>query len=127
MVERTQKLITFGSPLDKTAFLFRNQSNHVKDPLREQMVSAFQPLILDYTAFRKPHFWTNLWSPLDVISGSLEYYDVPVALSANYPRASNDPRRVENLKDPAATIPLAAHVQYWKGDLLAKTLYAAVR
>jgi hypothetical protein len=138
VVERTQKLITFGSPLDKTAFLFRNQSNHVKDPLREQMVSAFQPLILDYTAFRKPHFWTNLWSSLDVISGSLEYYDVPVLepgavldtadpLGANYPRASNDPRRVENLKDPAATIPLAAHVQYWKGDLLAKTLYAAVR
>ena len=138
VVERTKKLITFGSPLDKTAFLFRNQSNHVKDPLREQMASAFQPLILDYATFRKPHFWTNLWSPMDVVSGSLEYYDVPVLdpgaaldptdpLGTNYPRASNDPRRVENIKDPAATIPLAAHVQYWTGELLAKTLYAAVR
>ncbi len=136
--ERTKKLITFGSPLDKTAFLFRNQSNHVKDPLREQMACAFQPLILDYATFRKPHFWTNLWSPLDVVSGSLEYYDVPALdpgaaldpadpLGTSYPRASNDPRRVENLKDPAATIPLIAHVQYWEGNLLAKTLYAAVQ
>jgi hypothetical protein len=138
VVERTTKLITFGSPLDKTAFLFRNQSNHVKDPLREQMVSAFQPLILNYATFRKPYFWTNLWSPLDVISGSLEYYDVPVVapgealdpaetLGAGYPREIDDPRRIENLRDPAATIPLAAHVQYWTGDLLAKTLYAAVK
>lgn len=138
VMERTKKLITFGSPLDKTAFMFRNQSNHVKDPLREQMVSAFQPLILDYAKFRKPHFWTNLWSPLDVVSGSLEYYDVPVVepgqaldsiepLGADYPRASDDPRRVENLKDPAGTVPVLAHVQYWSGDLLAKTLYEAVQ
>ncbi len=74
---RTHRLITFGSPLDKTAFLFRNQSNHVKDPLREQMASTYQPLILDYDRFRKPDFWINLWSPLDIISGSLEYYDFP--------------------------------------------------
>jgi hypothetical protein len=137
VVERTRKLITFGSPLDKTAFLFRNQSNHVKDPLREQMASAFQPLILDYAVFRKPHFWTNLWSPLDVVSGSLDYYDAPPLspgqtpdptepLGASYPDA-RDPRRVENLKDPAGTIPLVAHVQYWAGDLLAKTLYEAVQ
>ena len=137
VVERTKKLITFGSPLDKTAFLFRNQSNHVKDPLREQMASAFQPLILDYAVFRKPHFWTNLWSPLDVVSGSLDYYDAPPIpsgqtpdpiepLGASYP-APNDPRRVENLKDPAGTVFLMAHVQYWAGDLLAQTLYEAVQ
>lgn len=138
VVERTAKLITFGSPLDKTAFLFRNQSNHVKDPLREQMASAFQPLILDYDKFRKPYLWTNLWSPLDIISGSLEYYDVPALtpdgapvpddpLGASYPGNKNDSRRVENLSDPAGTIPLLAHVQYWSGSLLAKTLYAAVK
>jgi hypothetical protein len=137
VVERTKKLITFGSPLDKTAFLFRNQSNHVKDPLREQMVSAFQPLILNYEEFRKPDFWTNLWSPLDIVSGSLDYYDAPPLapghkpdptdpLATSYP-APHDPRRVDNLKDPAGTIPIMAHVQYWAGDLLAQTLYAAVQ
>jgi kynureninase len=48
-------------------------------------------------------------------------------LGEDYPREIDDPRRIENLRDPAATIPLAAHVQYWTGDLLAKTLYAAVK
>jgi len=121
VVARTTKLITFGSPLDKTAFLFRNQSNHVKDPLREQMASSIQPLILDYPSFRRPNLWTNLWSPLDVISGSLQYYDLPAMQQTQSPLA------VENLKDPAGTIPFAAHVQYWTGNLLATTLYEAVK
>jgi hypothetical protein len=47
VLARTSHLITFGSPLDKTAFLFRNQSNHPKDPLREQLAAGFQPLIVD--------------------------------------------------------------------------------
>jgi len=121
VVARTTKLITFGSPLDKTAFLFRNQSNHIKDPLREQMASSVQPLILDYPAFRRPNLWTNLWSPLDVISGSLQYYDLPAMQQTQSPLA------VQNLKDPAGTLPFAAHVQYWTGDLLATTLYEAVK
>ena len=83
---RTTRLITFGSPLDKTAFLFRNQSNHVKDPLREQMACAFQPLILDYEGIRKkPGFWINLWSPMDIISGSLDYYDAPTPQPGELP------------------------------------------
>lgn len=120
VAERTSKLITFGSPLDKTAFLFRNQTNHVKDPLREQMVTAFQPLILDYDRFRKPHFWTNLWSPLDIISGSLEYYDV-------HDGSVPDELLVTNLRDPAGTIPIVAHVQYWEGEVLGRVLYDAVK
>ena len=48
-------------------------------------------------------------------------------LGAGCPRQKDDPRRVENLRDPEATIPFVAHVQYWSGDLLAKTLYDAVK
>lgn len=119
VLARTSKLVTFGSPLDKTAFLFRNQSNHPKDPLREQMVSAMQPLILDARFRSKPGFWTNIHSPKDVISGELNYYDLPHSQQeAPYP--------VENLIDPQASIPFYAHVQYWSGTLLAKTLYNAV-
>jgi hypothetical protein len=120
VVERTTNLITFGSPLDKTAFLFRNQSNHISDPLREQMAAASQPLILSYRDYRKPLFWTNLWSHADIISGSLGYYDADDVLQ-------NDPLHVQNLNDPAARIPLYAHVQYWTGELLANTLYNAVK
>jgi hypothetical protein len=120
VLERTSKLITFGSPLDKTAFLFRNQSNDPRDPLREQMVSSLQPLILDKRFRSKPDFWTNLYSRMDIISGKLDYYDLPgTSGSAPYP--------VVNLPDPDASIPFYAHVQYWNGTLLAKTLYDAVQ
>lgn len=117
-VERTTHLITFGSPLDKTAFLFRNQSNHVKDPVREQMAAGMQPLIRSYAEFRKRLMWINLWSKMDIISGELNYYDVCPA---------SDRLHVQNHQDPGANIPLAAHTQYWDGKLLAEVLYEAVK
>lgn len=120
VVDRTKHLITFGSPLDKTAFLFRNQSNHIEDPLREQMAAASQPLILDYERYRANLAWTNLWSRRDIISGSLDYYDADNI-------APNDPLHIQNMEDTGASIPLYAHVQYWKGRRLAALLYDAVR
>src|SRR6185295_15762857 len=45
VLARTPALITFGSPLDKTAFIFRMQR---EDWIREQMAAAMQPLIVDY-------------------------------------------------------------------------------
>jgi hypothetical protein len=117
-VERTTHLITFGSPLDKTAFLFRNQSNHIADPIREQMAAGFQPLIRCYDPFRRRLKWINLWSKMDIISGELNYYDVV---------PESDPLHVQNKQDPDAHTPLAAHVQYWNGKLLAETLYDAVK
>ncbi len=120
VVERTRALITFGSPLDKTAFLFRNQPNHLEDPLREQMVAGSQPLILDYASFRSKNFrWVNIWSPRDVISGSLDYYDDPD--TADFPE-----QRIENLCDKQAWKPLIAHVQYWDNELLARVLHEQV-
>jgi hypothetical protein len=117
-VERTTHLITFGSPLDKTAFLFRNQSNHIADPIREQMAAGYQPLIRSYELFRKRLTWINLWSKMDIVSGKLEYYDVV---------PEDDKRHIQNMPDPDAHTPLAAHTQYWGGRLLAETLYDAVK
>lgn len=119
VVKRTTHLITFGSPLDKTAFLFRNQSNHIHDPLREQMAAACQPLILN-KQYRQYLTWINLWSPWDVVSGSLDYYD-----ATNLPES--DPLHVQNEKDPAAWVPFYAHVQYWTGRRLAQHLFNAVK
>jgi hypothetical protein len=117
---RTHALITFGSPLDKTAFLFRNQPNTLDDPLREQMAAASQPLIVDYDN-RAAHFkWTNIWSPQDIISGALSYYD-----------DSADPayltKKVHNLQDPQADKFIAAHTQYWNNDLLTNVLLQEIR
>lgn len=120
VVGRTHSLITFGSPLDKTAFLFRNQPNTLNDPLREQMVAASQPLIVDYL-FRSDRFkWTNIHAPADVISGSLEYYDDPA-----HPEYLA--KKVINVRDPLATTPLAAHVQYWNNPMLADVLVSEIR
>ncbi len=118
VIARTTALVTFGSPLDKTAFIFRMQTKDKQDWIREQLAASVQPLIVDYAAFRPPTFrWVNLWSPMDIISGSLDYYDaVPDA----------DPRHVMNKRDPSARIPLVAHTQYWAGPLLRTTLYEAV-
>jgi len=129
VVDRTSALITFGSPLDKTAYLFRVQLNIKRNrldeegELREAMVCAVQPLITSYddyrfNAVRRPHgpMWINLWSPMDIISGRLDYYDDPKV-------APNEPKHVENLIDPQAWIPIAAHNQYWNKKLLRKTVY----
>ena len=130
VVGRTGSLITFGSPLDKTAFIFRTQAKHLqaqdKDPqnqqgwIREQLAAAVQPLIVDYARYRPSSFrWVNIWSPMDIISGALDYYDDPTI-------SADDSRRVQNKIDPKARTPLAAHVQYWNNPMLREELYAAL-
>ena len=117
VVGRTKRLITFGSPLDKTAFLFRTQVSSARN-LREALAARQQPLILDYTKFRplETFRWINIYSPADIISGSLEYYDVEGLPGYN---------GVINVKDPEATMPLLAHVQYWNNAELHKQIYDA--
>jgi len=117
VVERTTRLITFGSPLDKTAFLFRTQVSSARN-LREALAARQQPLILDYEQYRPKGFqWVNLYSRWDVISGHLDYYD-----SEGLPGYNP----VCNCVDPQAWIPLLAHIQYWNDDALQDALYEAV-
>jgi hypothetical protein len=116
VVERTGSLITFGSPLDKTAFIFRNQKSN--DIIREGLAAAVQPLIED-ASIRTRIDWLNIYSPQDWISGSLEFYDNP-----GWP--VGDPRAVRNLPDLDAVTPLLAHTEYWTNELLGKELLAAL-
>jgi hypothetical protein len=116
VVGRTRAVVTFGSPLDKTAFIFRMQAKSDEDWIREQMTDSVQPLIVSYAEFRPETLtWVNIWSRMDIISGSLDYYDDPVM-------PPDLPQRVQNMVDPQANIPLKAHVQYWNNELLRKTL-----
>jgi hypothetical protein len=130
---RTRTFITFGSPLDKTAFVFRTQGGE-GHAVREALAAAVQPLIVS-DAWR-PERWLNLWSPRDWISGSLEYYDPPGgAQQVDRPDldgtleaiAAAPPRRVCNIVDRDAAVPLLAHVQYWTNPLLARCLADAIR
>jgi hypothetical protein len=109
---RTSMLLTFGSPLDKTAFLFRNQRDETSD-VREALAAAVQPLIRDYGW--RPARWVNLWSPNDWVGAELTYYDDTAG--------AGGARRIENLRDPDATTPLLAHNEHWDGRLLGRTLF----
>lgn len=123
VVPRTTRLITFGSPLDKTAFLFRTQVSSARN-LREALAARQQPLILNYARYRpkKTFSWINIWSSRDIISGHLDYYDIPKD------EANGDPayNAVENRPDPQARLPLLAHMQYWENEALHKALYEAM-
>lgn len=74
VLDRTKLLLTFGSPLDKTAFLFALQGSQTSET-REALATEIQPLILNPGFRTFP--WINLYSPEDIISGSLDFYDPP--------------------------------------------------
>ncbi len=112
VADRTSMLLTFGSPLDKTAFLFRNQRDDTSD-VREALAAAVQPLIRDYGL--RPQRWVNLWSPGDWIGAPLAYYDDRAGEGGS--------KRIENLLDAEATTPLLAHQEHWDGRLLGRTLF----
>jgi len=113
-VARTRLLLTFGSPLDKIAFIFGAQLADAKS--RDALAASFQPLILDYERFRTIP-WVNIWSPADIISGDLDFYD---------DLSKSGGRQVDNVVDARATTPLLAHVEYWKNDLLFERLYEGI-
>lgn len=112
---RTCLLETFGSPLDKIAFFFTIQG---KDSfhIREQLAALVQPLIQNYVEYRTFE-WVNVYSPNDIISGHLKFYDLPNV---------EEPPGVINLVDDQAVVPLVAHVDYWKNPLVWQELCRVV-
>ncbi|MGH9713062.1 MAG: hypothetical protein ACRD5M_07165 [Candidatus Acidiferrales bacterium] len=117
---RTKAFITFGSPMDKTAFVFRTQRPE-ENEVREALAGTKQPMVLDYK-FRPKH-WVNLYAPDDWISGSLEYYDLP---DPAQPVGPDNDKRVQNLVDPEGCVPLASHVFYWQSRILQEVLRNAI-
>ncbi len=111
---RTALFLTFGSPLDKTAFIFALQGGEAS-AARETVAASVQPLIRSYDY--RPRRWVNIYSPWDIISGHLDLYDLP---------DSDDPRCVENCPDPDAATLLIAHTEYWTTELVFKEIYDAI-
>jgi hypothetical protein len=116
VLKRTAALVTFGSPLDKTAFIFRSQKP-VEAEVREALAAGVQPLIAE-VGYRQAIKWFNLWSAQDWISGRLTYYDENPPVPA---------WQVDNAEDEYADVPLLAHVMYWRSPRLASTLLTSVR
>jgi len=113
IARRTRLLLTFGSPLDKTAFLFGVLGRRAE--AREALAAAVQPLIANQSI--RPR-WINIHSPWDLISGSLDFYDLP---------DRSNRHAVENVSDPDATTLLMAHLEYWYSPLLFRTILEALR
>jgi hypothetical protein len=121
VVSRTPLLLTFGSPLDKTAYIFAVQGSGTTEA-RESVAAAVQPLIQD-DKFR-PKRWVNVYSHSDIISGSLDFYDIPNSGKALPPGApAPNVNRVDNKIDPDATTLLIAHTEYWSDDAVVHEIY----
>lgn len=103
---RTRLLLTFGSPLDKTAWLFRMQSRARADA-REALAALTQPLIVDRVG--RPR-WVNIYSRRDPIGGPLDYYDPPTGSEGEQVGG----RAVTNRIDEEAWLPVMSHGQYWR-------------
>jgi hypothetical protein len=105
VLDRTTGLVTFGSPLDKTAFLFETNTTE-KGATRAALAATVQPLVADTRTLSMP--WSNVYSPWDIISGSLDFYGTNAAGG----------NRVTNLIDYEAVTPLGAHTAYWANKLV---------
>jgi hypothetical protein len=115
VLKRATVLVTFGSPLDKTAFVFGLHGKH-SGRIREQLAARVQPLIEDY-GNRANLTWINVFSRFDIISGPLDFYDQKS--NPSYPR-----HKVKNTIDKEARIPLVAHTEYWANSHIWKLLHA---
>ena len=123
IANRTNSLVTFGSPLDKTAFLFTIQGTENLH-IRERLAATVQPIIQSYPKFRK-FPWVNVHSYNDIISGRLVFYDVP-EVQADLKEKDVQPPAVQNMVDEEASVPLVAHVDYWKNELVWKQLFERI-
>lgn len=112
---RTRLLLTFGSPLDKTAFIFAQHDPHGGTE-RDALAASVQPLIAREREFR----WVNVWTRFDILGGCLDFYDTP--------QDDEDPnfQRVDNVPDPHAITPLLAHTEFWKNTLIYEKIFEAL-
>ena len=115
--DRTKLLLTFGSPLDKTAFVFARHDPHGGTD-RDALAASVQPLIVRERTFP----WINLWTPFDILGGCLEFYDTPDRPEEPLPNKN----RVINLVDPHAITPIAAHSEFWKNTLMYEVMCDAL-
>ncbi len=115
VAKRTSLLLTFGSPLDKTAYVFGTRGDNWVHASREALAASIQPLIQAQRFRSFP--WINVYSPNDIISGRLNFYDLPNATNAH---------PVENVEDLNATTWLAAHTEYWTTTVVWKRLHEAL-
>jgi hypothetical protein len=106
--------VTYGSPLDKIAYLFRSESGDAND-LGNDLIASRQPLINDLE-FRKKVKWVNVYAEFDIVAGPLDFFD-----SKRYPELN-----IVQVKDTRNAAPIASHTQYSSNDALPEALKIAL-
>jgi hypothetical protein len=115
--QKLRGLFTFGSPLNKTYYLFRDISAP-RMVVRAQIVDGLHsfrllaadtlppcyqvkpvPIDDELAALQQAFIWINAWSPLDPFCGHLYFYDL---------------RREGNQARFWYWIPILAHLKYWE-------------
>jgi pimeloyl-ACP methyl ester carboxylesterase len=110
LAKKIQDFVTFGSPLDKIAFFFRERTRD-DEYIRRQILQHFhsfkaRPLseqpnpkeISDpFRALLEHVRWINFWDPADPISGCLDFYRVDQNVMFSMGKSS-----------------FAAHSAYWE-------------
>ena len=115
IASRSSHLLTFGSPLNKIAFVFATQrKKRAMTLVRERLAALVQPLI-ESEVVRAGIRWVNIYSPWDIISGRLDFYDPPPGSKA-FP--------VMEERDREAVTFLAAHTEYWRNTAVFAWLHA---
>lgn len=120
LADRTLKakltgLATFGSPLDKTAFLFRERAE-ANQVVRRQMLDNYHgfkskgwqpggdgvaPVANEIEPLLDEHVrWLNFWDPKDPVAGHLDFYD-----------------RVDNIEMDLGLGRHKAHSGYWRSGM----------
>lgn len=115
-------LLTFGSPLNKTYYFFRDQSA-ARQLIRVQLVDQLHSFRLraptgaldhvqvfpveqspELLGLTRAFCWLNVWAEMDIFSGKLFFYDLP-----------EDCQLRRNYK-----IPVFAHLSYWADEKMYK-------
>lgn len=110
---RTKVLATFGSPLDKIAYVFSLDADDTTET-REALATSVQPLLQDYARYRRMK-WVNIYAERDIIGGKLDFFDNDDPVYEKY--------RIENIKDEDALIPLLSHNELWVSGQIFKAFY----
>lgn len=112
-VKERISFLTYGSPLNKIAYLFRSESG-TQDIIRNDLLASRYPITcpMRFEALGLEFRWTNVWAKFDIVAGSLKYFHDESQLTG----------RVRNVLDEDNIVPLACHSQYSDHNTLKEEL-----
>jgi hypothetical protein len=111
-------MVTYGSPLDKIAYLFQLE-DRFGDRIRNTLVASRQPLVWEDT--RRDIVWWNVQARYDIVGSRLIYYNVEP--NARWNHRLYD---VRNYDDLTNLVPILSHTRYHGHPTLSRVVHKAL-